>query len=58
MERVFEISRRLVSQVNTDHYRYLYDRIDWNDSLIMVKGAQCVGHCFGNYLIQKDTCRI
>ena len=43
MERIFEISRRLVNQVNTEHHRYLYDIIDWNDNLIMLKGARGVG---------------
>lgn len=43
MERIFEISHRLVSKVETKHYRYLYNLIDWEDRLIMLKGARGVG---------------
>ena len=43
MDRIFETSTRLVSQIETKHYRYLYDVIDWNDRLIMLKGARGVG---------------
>lgn len=43
MERLFEISKRLVSNVETKFYRYLYHDIDWNDSLIMLRGARGVG---------------
>lgn len=43
MERLFEISNRLVSQVETRYYRYLYNEIDWNDTLIMLRGARGVG---------------
>lgn len=43
MERIFEISNRLINHVETEHYRYLYHKIDWNDRLIMLKGARGVG---------------
>lgn len=43
MERIFEISNRLVNKVETKHYRYLYHEIDWDDNLIMLKGARGVG---------------
>lgn len=43
MERLFEISQRLVSNVETRLHRYLYHEIDWNDNLIMLKGARGVG---------------
>lgn len=43
MNRLYEISNRMVSQVSMEHFRYLYDKIDWNDSLIMLKGARGVG---------------
>lgn len=43
MERIFEISNRLVNNVETKHYRYLYHEIDWDDDLIMLKGARGVG---------------
>lgn len=43
MNRLFEISERLVSRVETKLHRYLYQEIDWNDNLIMLKGARGVG---------------
>lgn len=43
MERIFEISRRLISDVSTEHYRFLYHQIGWDDRLIMIKGARGVG---------------
>lgn len=43
MQRIFEISNRLVNGVETRHYRYLYHEIDWNDPLIMIRGARGVG---------------
>lgn len=43
MERLFEISGRMMRNVPTKHYRYLYNLIDWNDDLIMLKGARGVG---------------
>lgn len=43
MERIYEISARLIENLNTPFYRYLYDRIAWNDRLIMIKGARGVG---------------
>ncbi len=43
MNRLFEISQRLVNNTETKLHRYLYDEIDWNDNLIMLKGARGVG---------------
>ncbi len=43
MERIYEISNRLIEDLNTSHYRYLYHDIAWNDRLIMIKGARGVG---------------
>lgn len=43
MNRIFEISARLASKVETRHFRYLYDRIAWEDRMIMIKGARGVG---------------
>lgn len=43
MERIYEISNRLKQSVGTDHYRYLYGMVDWNDTLVMLKGARGVG---------------
>lgn len=43
MERIYEISRRLIQNTDFPHRRYLYDRIAWSDPLIMLKGARGVG---------------
>lgn len=43
MERIYEISNRLVESLNTPHYRYIYDKVAWDDRLIMIKGARGVG---------------
>lgn len=43
MERIYEISQRLIQNTNFPLYRYLYDRIAWDDPLIMIKGARGVG---------------
>lgn len=43
MERIYEISNRLVNDLHTQHYRYLYHKIAWSDRLIMIKGARGVG---------------
>lgn len=43
MERLFEISGRIINNVPTKHFRYLYDLIDWSDNLIMLKGSRGVG---------------
>ncbi|MDE6027358.1 MAG: AAA family ATPase [Muribaculaceae bacterium] len=43
MERIYEISHRLIQTTDFPHRRYLYDRIAWSDPLIMLKGARGVG---------------
>ena len=43
MERIYEISARLMRDLNAPRHRYLYEKIDWNDRLIMIKGARGVG---------------
>lgn len=43
METLFRIYHRLVEQTNFPHHRYLYHQIDWNDRLIVLKGARGVG---------------
>lgn len=53
MERIFEISQRLINDVTTRHYRGLYKEIDWNDRLIMIKGARGVGKS----TIMKQRCK-
>jgi uncharacterized protein len=43
MEELLEISENLISRVAIDFKRYLYQRINWNDRLIGIKGARGVG---------------
>lgn len=43
METLIKTSQRLVNSVQTDTFRYLYDKINWEDRLIMIKGARGVG---------------
>ena len=43
MERIYEISQRLMDDLDAPLHRYLFDRIAWSDRLIMIKGARGVG---------------
>lgn len=43
MENLFKISKRLVNSIQMRTFRYLYKKINWNDRLIMIKGARGVG---------------
>ena len=43
MERIYEISQRLIDDLDAPIKRYLYDYIAWSDRLIMIKGARGVG---------------
>lgn len=43
MENLIRTSQRLVNSVQTDTFRYLYDKVNWNDRLVMIKGARGVG---------------
>lgn len=43
MDRIYEISARLTGELNAPLRRYLYHRIEWDDRLIMIKGARGVG---------------
>jgi len=43
MENLIKTSQRLVNSVQTKTFRYLYDKIDWDDRLLMIKGARGVG---------------
>ena len=43
MERIYEISTRLVEHLNAPLRRYLYDSVAWDDRLIMIKGSRGVG---------------
>lgn len=54
MERIYEISHRLIEDLNTPHYRYLYQDVAWSDRLIMIKGARGVGKTTMLYQQCKD----
>ena len=43
METLIKTSQRLVSMVQMTTFRYLYYKINWDDRLVMVKGARGVG---------------
>lgn len=43
MERIYEISARLIEDLDAPLRRYLYDTIAWSDRLIMIRGARGVG---------------
>lgn len=55
MENLIATSHRLVKAVDTSIHRYLYDQVNWNDRLVMIKGARGVGKT--TMLLQriKDT---
>lgn len=42
-ERLLKISRNRKNKVQTDFVRYLYHEIDWNQKLILIKGARGAG---------------
>lgn len=43
MENLIKTSQRLVNSIQTSTFRYLYNQINWEDRLIMIKGARGVG---------------
>jgi len=43
METLVKTSQRLVNTVQMTTFRYLYSQINWDDRLIMIKGARGVG---------------
>lgn len=43
MENLIKTSQRLINNIQTETFRYLYDKINWKDRLIMIKGARGVG---------------
>lgn len=55
MENLIKTSQRLINAVQMNTFRYLYDIINWNNRLIMIKGARGVGKT--TMLLQhiKDT---
>lgn len=43
MEKIYAAYARLLSNVDMSFSRYLYNEIDWNNRLIIIKGAKGVG---------------
>lgn len=43
MDNLIKTSQRLVNSVQMDTFRYLYHKINWDDRLVMIKGARGVG---------------
>lgn len=43
MENLIKTSQRLVNAVQMNTFRYLYGKINWDDRLVMIKGARGVG---------------
>lgn len=43
VDAIYRQSRRRINGVTTDFHRYLYEKINWNDTLICIKGARGVG---------------
>ena len=43
MDRLFKTYGRLLAETNLDFTRYLYKRINWDNRLIVIKGAKGVG---------------
>jgi len=43
MEDLYEVFALKLRNINFRHKRYLYEKIDWNRKLVIIKGAQGVG---------------
>ena len=43
MDELIEISNNLIEEISDSYTRYLYDKINWNNRLIGVKGARGTG---------------
>lgn len=53
MMRIYEISNRLTKSLDAPLHRYLYEKIAWDDRLIMIKGARGVGKT----TLMKQRCK-
>ena len=51
--RIYEISNRLTKSLDAPLHRYLYEKIAWDDRLIMIKGARGVGKT----TLMKQRCK-
>lgn len=43
MDKIYQTYGRLLAETQTDFFRYLYPKIDWNNRLVVIKGAKGVG---------------
>lgn len=43
MDKLFEYSNKLTSEVNTNFFRYMYDEMNWNNRMICLIGPRGVG---------------
>lgn len=43
MDRLYKTYGRLLAETNLEFTRYLYEKINWNNKLIVIKGAKGVG---------------
>ena len=43
MESLYAISQRRIAGVKTAFHRYLFDKIEWDDRLIAIKGPRGTG---------------
>ncbi len=43
MQRIYLAYSRLISSVRLDYHRYLYDKVNWDNKLIAIKGPKGVG---------------
>lgn len=43
ISRLIETSDRLIDDASTCFHRYLYDRIDWDEGLLCIKGPKGTG---------------
>lgn len=43
MEKIFQFSASRINSVSTDFKRYLWDKTDWNNRLIVITGARGIG---------------
>lgn len=43
MNKLFEYSNKLINEVNTNFFRYMYDEMNWNNRMICLIGPRGVG---------------
>ncbi len=62
VEPFLEASERLVAETNLNFWRYLCEKIDWEDRLICIKGPKGTGKAFkqiadipDSYVVNDDV---